>query len=516
MIPTWKKKEYSVHARPDHAHRRLRPAGRRHFVFEDRTTVLLGKQRDCHIRFPKDYGTVSRHHCLIDLNPPDARIRDLGSRNGTFINHRLIGMRPKGQPLPEGVPLAFEEVELADGDVIKIGDAKIRVAVHTPCLCTTCSAEVPPEQQEQSREPTGEYVCITCRTMLPPGGPAIRPGNTRICVKCGRDVSQEAGGRSSGDYTCLACREAPDQVVGKLLLDANTGANELLALRDHHIEKELGRGGMGAVYLARHVPSGRQVALKVMLPLVAATARSRDLFLREIATTRLLDHRHVVRLFDTGAYLGTFFFTLEYCAGGSMHDLLKKHGKPVSPENALRFICQVLAGLEYAHNLPLPSVQLLHGASSARGLVHRDIKPQNLFLAKAGEKYTVKVGDYGLAKAFDLAGLSGLTATGTKAGTPIFMPRQQLIDYKYAKPEVDVWAVAASLYYMLTLRPPRRFGGGRDPWQVVLNSDAVPIRERNPDIPARLAAVIDEALIDNPEIRFKSASELREALDEAM
>ena len=94
--------------------------------------------------------------------------------------------------------------------------------------------------------------------------------------------------------------------------------------------------------------------------------------------------------------------------------------------------------------------------------------------AKAGEDVVVKIGDYGLAKAFDLAGMSGLSATGAAAGTPVFMPRQQLIDYKYAKPPVDVWAMAASLYYMLTLKYPRDFEKGKDPWQIVLQTDAIP------------------------------------------
>jgi serine/threonine protein kinase len=176
-----------------------------------------------------------------------------------------------------------------------------------------------------------------------------------------------------------------------------------------------------------------------------------------------------------------------------------------------------LDGLAYAHTAELPVVKLSGGkSSSGRGLVHRDIKPDNIFLARSREKFIAKLGDYGLAKAFDLAGMSGLTATGASGGTPTFMPRQQLIEYKYAQPDVDVWAVAASLYFMLTLQPPRQFGPGRDAWQVVLDTDAVPIRERNPEIPARLAKVIDAALIDNPEIRFKTAAELSAALKETI
>jgi serine/threonine protein kinase len=232
-------------------------------------------------------------------------------------------------------------------------------------------------------------------------------------------------------------------------------------------------------------------------------------------------HQHqlttAVRLFEAGCFRGTFFFTLEYCEGGSVADLLKKRGAPLPVEKATKIALQALDGLAYAHQVVLPAVKLAGGeTTTGRGLVHRDLKPHNLFLARGSEKFVTKIGDYGLAKAFDLSGLSGLTATGATAGTPRFMPRQQLLEYKYAKPDVDVWALAASLYYMLTLQPPRDFRSGRDPWQVVLQTNAVPIRQRLPDIPARLAAVIDEALIDDPEIRFKAASEFRAALKEAL
>ena len=105
------------------------------------------------------------------------------------------------------------------------------------------------------------------------------------------------------------------------------------------------------------------------------------------------------------------------------------------------------------------------------------------------------------------------TRTGAAAGTPHFMPRQQVGNFKYAKPEVDVWAAAASLYYMLTGKPPREFTAGRDPWQTVLQTDPLPIRDRDSTIPERLAKVLDEALRDKPTIAFKSAAEFRRALE---
>ena len=116
----------------------------------------------------------------------------------------------------------------------------------------------------------------------------------------------------------------------------------------------------------------------------------------------------------------------------------------------------------------------------------------------------------------DLAGLSGMSSTGVTAGTPVFMPRQQVVDFKYAKPEVDVWATAASRYYLLTKQYPRSFKRGKDPWQIVLQTDAVPIRERLPSVPKKLAAVIDKALIDRPDIQIKTAAELRSGLQQAL
>ena len=291
---------------------------------------------------------------------------------------------------------------------------------------------------------------------------------------------------------------------------------DLQRLRGYRIEKELGRGGMGAVYLARNEQTGERVALKMMLPHIAASQRLRNQFMREAANTKVLRHRNVVELRDLGDSDGSFFFTLEYCEGGSVADLLKKSGK-LSVETAVPLVLQALEGLEYAHGVDLPSVPLADGTfAAACGLVHRDIKPGNMLLAKEGNAYIAKIGDYGLAKAFDLAGLSGLSMSGQVSGTLGFMPRQQLIDYRNARPEVDVWAMAASLYYMLTLCYPRDFDKGTDRWQVVLQTDAVRIRRRCPGIPAKLAKVIDDALVERPAMRYKTAGAFRDALHNAL
>jgi serine/threonine protein kinase len=233
--------------------------------------------------------------------------------------------------------------------------------------------------------------------------------------------------------------------------------------------------------------------------------------------TQVLRHPHIVRLDDAGYWEGTFFLTLEYCDGGSVDGLMRSRGGPLPVSEAVPIVLQCLDGMDYAHQAELPRVPLADGRfGQGRGLVHRDLKPANLFLCGSGPGRVAKVGDFGLAKAFDLAGLSGQTSTGSGGGTPAFMPRQQVINFKYARPDVDLWALAASLYYMLTGVYPRDFPPGKDPCQHVVESRAMPIRQRDPAIPRRLADVLDHALLDQPTIPFQSAAEFKRALSQAL
>jgi serine/threonine protein kinase len=184
-----------------------------------------------------------------------------------------------------------------------------------------------------------------------------------------------------------------------------------------------------------------------------------------------------------------------------MNDLMKRRGGRLPLDVAVDVALAALDGLHHAHG---------------QGVVHRDVSPSNILLDAADDGIvTVKIADFGIAKAFDRAGLSGLTRTGQTAGKPTFMSRQQVINFRKAAPAVDVWALAASLYAALTGSPPRDFPRGKDPWQVVLQSPTVPIREREPGIPRTLANVIDKALRERPEIGFQTAAELRQALREA-
>lgn len=274
---------------------------------------------------------------------------------------------------------------------------------------------------------------------------------------------------------------------------------------------------MAEVYLAQHKETKDQVALKVMLSQVAADEIAVKRFRRETEMTKALHHPNVVQFYAQGCSEGTFFFTMEYCEGGSVDLLMAKHGGKLPVDEAVKIMFQLLDGLEYVHNVEVPDVELKKGSTKpARGLVHRDIKPGNFLLSGSGNQRIAKLSDCGLTKAFDTAGLSGLTMTGKVLGTPSFVPRQQVVDFKYAKPEVDIWAMAASLYNMLTGKFPRDFHRSKDPWRIILRTCAVPIRKRDSSIPERLAKVIDDALIDKPEIPFKTVAKFKQALEGAL
>jgi eukaryotic-like serine/threonine-protein kinase len=425
------------------------------FIFDSRTTCIIGRSPDCNPKLPDDdaHRTISRYHCLLDINPPDIRVRDFGSRNGTFVNGTKIGQREPEHTPEEGAKLIFPEYDLKTNDEIQLGDTVFQVSI----------------------EVISEVIAI------PP------------------TLKMDSG------------KTEPEEKVQQLVQQANSGNSNLLSIQGYSILIELGKGGFGAVYLARHNETGEEVALKVMLPAVATNPQMTERFLREIDNTQALNHPNIIKLLNSGYYNGSFFFTLEYCNGGTVFDLMQRSGGRLSIDEAISITMQVLDGLEYAHQAEIPYVKLADdGFVRGRGLVHRDLKPSNIFITNTNGNRTIKIADYGLAKAFDQAGLSGQTMSGTQAGTPVFMPRQQLINFKYVKPEVDIWATAACLYFMLTGAYPRDFVG--DPFLAVLQTSAVPIRQRDASIPKQLAELIDQALIDKPEIYFKDAASFKRVL----
>ena len=329
---------------------------------------------------------------------------------------------------------------------------------------------------------------------------------------------------------CVTCRKDPQRLLEFLIREARKGAEAAQQIAGYRNIEMLGKGGMGAVWLVEEIATGRQMAMKLMLPEAAADPKSKAMFLREAYNACQLIHPNIVRHDKCGSYNDIYFILLDYCPGGTVEDYVKRNQnifdpalnmKPFGKEMSQRIelssyiIQQTLDGLAYAAQAPI-FVKLADGSQKAtNGLVHRDLKPGNIFLSDTSLRPVAKIADFGLAKAFQTAGFTEHTFTGQAGGTPCFLPRQQIINYRYANPDVDVWAAAACYYYMLTGYVPKNFSGNKDPFDVALRDPHVPILIRNPRIPKKLAEVVDFALRERPQIGFATAMELKGAINNA-
>jgi serine/threonine-protein kinase len=486
------------------------------YRFGKRALCVVGRAEDCKIRLPDDaaHRSVSRHHCLLDVDPPCVWVQDFGSRNGTYVNEiRVAGDVEAGLGTGD-----FPRCAIGDGDRLRVGQTVFRVHVLRPALCTSCGAEIAPSSRRAPRAAghgeSAPALCERCRR----GIAAVTPAReARPCISCGRllDALEDAG--ADGPGLCEACRSDPRRVVELVIARGQSLRRNFAGVRGYRLVRELGRHPNCAVFLARDSHSLELVALKVLFPPGAGDRVSRLRFLREAQNVMVLRHPNVVQLRDAGWSEGAFYFALEYCEGGTVAGMMKERGRPLTLDEAAPLVLHGLEGLEYCHTTEVPFVAHEGGEwSPGRGLVHRDVKPSNLFLAGPAQRRVVKLGDFGLAKAYDKADTSSLTLVGMLSGTPYFMPRQQVLRYKFARPEVDVWAMAASLYYLLTGLPPRDFGSGQSWLEVVLESPPVPIRRRLPTLPGRVAELIDFALTERPEIPIKSAAAFKEALQEVL
>jgi TolB-like protein/Flp pilus assembly protein TadD len=260
------------------------------------------------------------------------------------------------------------------------------------------------------------------------------------------------------------------------------------SLDRYEIQRELGRGGMAVVYLGRDLRHDRVVAIKVMHPEVMAGA-GRDRFLREIRIAATLSHPHILPLFDSGEADGLMFYVMPFVDGESLRARIARHATlPV--EEATRLASEVASGLAHAH---------------AQGIVHRDVKPENILLAGDSAVLT----DFGIAQALD-ASAARLTGTGLFVGSPAYMSPEQVegvVDHRS-----DLYALGCVLYEMLCGAPP--FGGATN-FAVLAghaNRTVTPLRQLRPAVPPDLESLVLRTLAKEPDQRFSTAQDFAAAL----
>jgi serine/threonine-protein kinase len=263
------------------------------------------------------------------------------------------------------------------------------------------------------------------------------------------------------------------------------------ALLDH-----IGQGGRGRVFKARHLLMDRVVALKVLLTegVLAETAVSR--FFREMKIVALLEDPHVVRAIDADVHEGFPFIVMEYLEGDDLERVCIRRG-PLPPTEAMKYMAQAARGLAHAH---------------AKGVVHRDIKPTNLFLVNTG---IVKILDLGCGEFVGMAALTGNifdTDEGIVVGTTDFMSPEQVKD-KAVDARTDLFSLGCTLYRVLTGE--YAFPGVTREDRLVkrIRERHVPISDVRPGLPSRLVAIVDRLLASRPEDRFRSAAAVADALE---
>jgi eukaryotic-like serine/threonine-protein kinase len=433
------------------------PRKGRSFVFDRHDTFIVGRSRFVHCSMPED-SALSRDHFLIEINPPRCEVRDLGSTNGTFVNERRV-----------------ERMRLSSGDRIAAGQSVFQVRV-----------EVGAQPAAETSGPITVTAGASGTVDFGLGGRPIR------CAGCGVTAPPDVEVASGPDFKagepfewlCDACRA------------------EVLTLPQpvphYTTQRELGRGAMGVVYQARHNQTGQLVALKLIVPESAAARSAVERFLREMSVISQLKHPNIVEWLEQGMTRGQFWFAMEYIQGTNLEALANADPGKYPIHQACRMACQVLKGLEQAHSL---------------GFVHRDIKPENILIGRSQEGLVAKISDFGLAKSFRGLGLSGLTFSGEMRGTVPFMPPEQMLDFKTVTPAGDLYATAATLYYLLSCQfIYDQVSEGGDLIRTLLEEPPVPVRKRRADVPEGLAAVLEKCLARDPKDRYPTAVEMRHAL----
>jgi serine/threonine-protein kinase len=300
---------------------------------------------------------------------------------------------------------------------------------------------------------------------------------------------------SASRLTLLPSRRVPPDPLASAA-DDELRAHVQRALAAHYeLDTEIGRGGMGIVYRARDRRLKRQVAIKLLPPELAFRSEIKSRFLREAETAAQLSHPNIVPIYTVDEQEQLVFFVMAYVSGDNLAKRLHERGV-LTIDETRKILREVADALAYAHD---------------RGVVHRDIKPDNILLDAITGRPMVT--DFGIARAMDSTGDSRLTATGMAIGTPAYMSPEQAAGEREIDGRSDLYSLGILGYQMLTGEPP--FAAGSTPAMLVkhISERPVPVEQRRADVPTDLGRSVMMLLEKDPSHRFPTASALVAALD---
>jgi serine/threonine protein kinase len=321
-------------------------------------------------------------------------------------------------------------------------------------------------------------------------------GHLQVCPQCCA-VVEEKRGSGAGAVSALSETALPvtsASLTGTAFEVPPEIPAELANHPRYRIVRVLGQGGMGTVYLAEHRRMERLVALKVINRALLADADMLKRFFAEVKAASRLAHPNIVTAYDSDEAGTLYFLVTEYVEGISLAEYLKKIG-PLPIRLACNLARQVAEGLQHAHQL---------------GMVHRDVKPSNLMLTENGR---VKILDFGLARLGTKAVPGeGLTRTGTYMGTPDYMSPEQARDASRADARADIYSLGATLYCLLTGRPPFIEATALDVMMAHVMNLPEPLPRLRSEVPEGLSVVVARMLAKEPAQRYQTAAQVKQAL----
>jgi eukaryotic-like serine/threonine-protein kinase len=456
------------------------------FEFNERANFIVGRSERANFRLAVKDNSISRIHFMIEMNPPQCRLTDMESTNGTRVNGQKVAVADlkNGDLITAGkttllvsvigsdVPLESPTeslVTVASGDLVAVRQTDPDlVPITGPFEHAVSSTHSPTERRRSDKAPHG---CPLCGNVF---------GESEI----GADGSAGQDKVAHATWICPACR-------GRI-------GNESQPILGYQVVRELGRGGMGVVYQAVRASDGALVAVKTIKPAIDPTPAEMDRFLREARIMSQLDHPNIVSFHELGQSNGLLYFAMDFVAGTDAAQLLSQFGGPLPIVRAVDLVCQLLWALDYAH---------------AKGFLHLDVKPSNILVTQEGGRDVVRLSDFGLARIYLSSKMSGLSTGDEFGGTAPFMAPEQINDLRATKPSADQYSAAATLYNFLTdcfiYDFPKKLHAKI---MKILLEDPVPIRDRRPDLPEGLAAVIHRALSRDRLARYANVLDMRRAL----
>ena len=418
------------------------------FTFDQHDTFLIGRASDAQLSLPDDR-FFSRHHCLLEINPPRCFLRDLGSTNGTFVNGLRVG-----------------EAFLKHGDQIQGGESILFVEVSAL----------------ERLEPRGDH--STIRDDPAPTQPAIVLVE---CLNCGRrDEAQASTPDEHMSFLCEECRaelkRAPQPVPG------------------YEMIRMLGRGGMGCVMLARDQKSGRLVAIKTLLPECAVSDKALLRFMREIDVGAALKHPNIVTFIDRGTNNGVVYLVTEFIEGADAAKLADARGGQLPCSETISIISQALDALSYAH-----SEGYIHRDIKDQNILVNGSGPN--LVAKLTDfglaKSFTQSGMSGVTMAGETAGTIAYMPPEQLKNFRDVRPQSDI----YALGMTAYSLLTGELALNLA-----RKASMAETIKAIFDQAPVPLRERAPHISQQVCEIVDRALLKDPTQRWQTAGAMRTAL----